>query len=85
MSKFVPLHIRTEILELMEWDEEMTDEAIGRAMEVVTSLHLQGIIPADAPRKAGKILAEEYDKRVTKLLIEYVTVMATKIQMTGEA
>jgi len=85
MLKFAPLHIRTEILELMEWDEEMTDEAIARAMEVVTGLYMQGIAPAEAPKKAEKILGEEYDKRVTKLLIEYVTVMATKIQMTGEA
>jgi len=69
----------------MEWDEEMTEEAIHRAQEVMSSLYVQGVPPSEAPHKAGKVLSEEYDKRVTKLLVEYVTVIATKIQMTGEA
>jgi hypothetical protein len=81
----LPLHIRTELLELMEWDEELTDEAIHRAVDMMSSLYLQGVPPQDAPKRARKMLSEEYEKKVVNLLVEYVTVMANKIQTTGEA
>lgn len=85
MSRFVPLHIRTEILENLEWDEEMTDEAISRAEEVLSSLYLEGVPPHEAPKRAKKVLSIEYDKEVTRLLIEYLVAVANRIQNMGEA
>ena len=85
MASFLPLHVRTELLEELEWDEEMTDEAIARAETVLGEAFVQGIHPSDAPTKVRKVLGEEYSKKVVGLLMDYLTSVASRIQQTGEA
>ncbi len=85
MASFHPLHIRMQLLEEMEWEEEMVDEAFDRAVTIFKELLLGGVDPLEAPKQARKKLSEEYDDKVVGLLIDYLVAEATRIQNTGEA
>jgi hypothetical protein len=85
MASFLPLHVRTAILEELDWDEAMTDEAIARAEAILGELFIQGVSPIDAPSRVRKSLSEEYSRKVVDLLIEYLASVAVRIQNTGEA
>ena len=85
MASFLPLHVRTELLEELDWDEVMVDDAITRAESILGDMFVQGVQPQDAPENVRKILSEEYGKKVVNLLLDYLTSVATRIQQTGEA
>lgn len=85
MSSFLPLHVRTELLEEMDWDEAQVDEAIARAESLLSEMFVQGVKPELAPARVRKVLNEEYSKKTVGLLMDYLACVAVRIQQTGEA
>jgi len=85
VASFLPLHVRTELLEELDWDEAMTEEAIARAETVLGEMFIRGIRPEDAPARTKKVLNDEYSKKVVGLLMDYLACVASRIQQTGEA
>jgi hypothetical protein len=66
------LHLHTELLELMDWDEEVVDEATRRTVEIAKELSTDGSNISVGELK--KRLREEYDEDVTKILINFFEV-----------
>ena len=66
------LGLRTQILESLDWDEEVLEAALIRAYDAVQDLIDDGVTPYEMRRAAVKTLAQEYPAKVAKDLVEYI-------------
>jgi hypothetical protein len=63
------LHLHTQLLELMDWDEEATEEAMQRAVEISRELSNDGINISTSILK--KRLELEYSDEVVVALVQF--------------
>ena len=66
------LGLRTQILESLDWDEEILQAAFDRAYDVVQDLIDDGVTPYEMRRLAVKTLSNEYPVKTANDLVEYI-------------
>ena len=66
------LGLRTQILESLDWDEEILESAFNRAYDVVQDLIDDGVTPYEMRRIAAKTLSHEYPAKIANDLVEYI-------------
>lgn len=66
------LGLRTQILESLDWDEEILQAAFDRAYDVVQDLIDDGVTPYEMRRLAVKTLSHEYPVKTANDLVEYI-------------
>jgi hypothetical protein len=66
------LHLHTELLELMNWDEEAVDEATCRTVELAKEISVDG--QQVNVNELKKLLLNEYSEDVTNSLLKFFEV-----------
>lgn len=66
------LHLHTELLELLDWDEEIVDEATQRTVEIAKEISIDGREVNVGELKSR--LREEYNEDVTNSLLRFFEV-----------
>ena len=66
------LHLHTQLLELMDWDEDAVEEATARAVEISKQLSNDGLNISVSLLK--KRLEMEYNTKVVSALIQFFEV-----------
>jgi len=66
------LSLRTQILESLDWDEEILETAFNRTYDIVQDLIDDGATPYEMRQSAVKALSYEYSLKVASDLVEYI-------------
>ena len=78
------LHLHTQLLESFGWDEEETDEAVRRAIEVHSEILSSGTQPTAYTMK--KRLKEEYsEERVDNMILFFEACQRFKEELKKDA
>lgn len=64
------LHIHTQLLEIMDWDESALEEAMGRCAQIISELSSNGSVPNI--RDIKKALHEEYSEEICESLVMFL-------------
>jgi len=79
------LGLRTQILEALDWDEDLLEKAVDFTYDVLQDLKDDGATPYEAKSRAMKVLMTRYNKNISRDLIEYILLDAVVTDNIAEA